>query len=673
MPHNDKQKDTKESRLEMVQKLRSSVELGNADLFSRMRIAADMTYGDQWSALDRSARESKHKFCISIPLIKGHVKQVVGKQVQNPKELTVIANRTGTKTGAMILTKLAKHAQDAEHVKFQTTHWLEAGLANNVGFMGVFIDKNEDPRNGNLKIEKLNEFECGIDPNCNVYDFNSFQNGAKCFIWEPWVDKELIHAQYPDMSDDVKDSGNRLNAADPTGMIPWMMDRVRRRLRTLTNQVRTKQDTLEEFKYRVTHTWYRKAKQVVMLYDLEKGDLDGEIKIKDKDITAARKLEKDQPDKWEVFDIVRNIMQHHIRIGGEVLEEIEDELNGVDMYPIVAFSPSFENGNRGGLSEDLIGTQNVINFAASTEMDLFKKLPNTGWIIDQDIGGDYAAWLEEAGNEDGLVLDRAKAGGGIEKLKGTEIPASVQILKESSIRNMSLISGIQNENQVRKASQVSGKALQTRQAIETIGNSPTMSNLDYSKSILNNLIVEVIRANGIYSEDEIMEIIGADEMIDAAMMEEARGEVRAMLAQGGREVPEAPPTLNLEQLQGLEGDIAQNFIENYLADVESVKQALAAVDRLAAPIARELLTEQISNLRKGRYNTTVAERAWTPSMRTAEAESLRETQALLIQMGGPLIPARRLVLAGDLKDAEQIVQEMEQSQQQQQPQRAAAG
>jgi hypothetical protein len=160
-------------------------------------------------------------------------------------------------------------------------------------------------------------------------------------------------------------------------------------------------------------------------------------------------------------------------------------------------------------------------------------------------------------------------------------------------------------------------------------------------------------------------------MIDGAMMEEARGQVREMLAEGGREVPEAPPTLDLQQLQGLEGDIAQKFIQNYLADVESVKQALAAIDKLAVPIAQELLIGQISDLVKGRYNTTVAATAYTSSMRQAEFDMLLGIQKMLIETGGPLMPARRLILATDAREADQIVQEMEQQQAQAIPQAVA--
>ena len=41
---------------------------------------------------------------------------------------------------------------------------------------------------------------------------------------------------------------------------------------------------------------------------------------------------------------------------------------------------------------------------------------------------------------------------------------------------------------------------------------------------------------------------------------------------------------------------------------------------------------------------------------------LIDIQKLLIETGGPLMPARRLILASEAKDAEQIVQEMEQQQ-----------
>ena len=656
MPEQE-EKNTKETRLQKVLDLHRSVEFGSTDLFERMRKAADMTYRDQWDAADRKHREDANKFVLSVPLIKPQIKQVVGQQVENPKELSVVANRSGSRAGANILTKLAKHAQDTEYARFQKTHWFEAGLANNVGFIGVFIDKNTDPRHGNLIIEKLNEFECGLDPNCNVYDFNSFHHGAKCFIWEPWIDKEWIHAQYPNAKN-LKNSSAKISGSDPTGVFAYMKGAASRIRRAFSTSPRSVQDTLEEFKYHVTHTWYRKPKRVIMLYDTEGEELDAQLIVKDKEIRQAKKMASES-GRFEVEEVVRNIMHHHIRVGREVLEEIEDELNGVDMYPVVGYSGYFDNGYRGGMSEDLVGTQQEINFLHSTRMDLFKKLPNVGYIIAKDIG-DYAAELEETGGQDGVVLVAAKAGGKIEKIKPTEIPPSLDRAEETAIRNISLTSGVRTENPQNDAAELSGKAIIAKQQASQTGNAPVILNFDYSQMILNNLIVAVIRANGIYSKEEIIEIIGEDELINSQLLAEARQIVQAELSRSGLEVPQEPPALNLELAR-----LNPAYVANYMADVESVKESLALIDKIAVPIAQDLLIEEISNLTRGTYNTTVAAVAYTPSMKTAEFAQLLELQELQIKTGGAPIPHRRLILASDARDAEQIVDEMDRAQQQQ--------
>ena len=171
-----------EEVIQKVTEFREHCEMGNADLFARMQKAERFKIGDQWDPYDRNYRQRKRKFCLTINLTKPQIKQVVGSQIQNPKDVVVSPNRSGSGTGARILTKLVKHALDSEQAVFEESQWFESGLSSGMGFIGVFRDYHEDPRHGNLTIERLNEFECGLDPNCVSYDINSYMSGAKYFI-----------------------------------------------------------------------------------------------------------------------------------------------------------------------------------------------------------------------------------------------------------------------------------------------------------------------------------------------------------------------------------------------------------------------------------------------------------------------------------------------------------
>jgi hypothetical protein len=351
-------------------------------------------------------------------------------------------------------------------------------------------------------------------------------------------------------------------------------------------------------------------------------------------------------------------MCHTVRLGDLLLEHNEDELNGVDVFPVVPYSPYFDCGYRAGMSEDLIGTQEEINFSHSMKMNILKKLPNSGWFVNSDPTGAFRDWLEEHGAEDNIVIDKSKAGGGVEKITETKYPAGFERNEEQSIKNIHLISGVRTEDSSYDQANLSGKALEAKQRASMTGNSPILQNFDYSQTILNNLIVEVIRRNKIYSLDEILEIVDSDEMIDGDLMEAARGQVIKELEARGIRLPEQPP-----QLDPQASAIDKTYTQNYLADVELVSKTKSIIDKLAMPVAMDLLYDEISNLNKGRYNSEVTMSQYSPTMRMAEMAEILETSEILLKTGQPPIPYKRIIMSSDISDKEGIVKEMEAGQQ----------
>jgi hypothetical protein len=666
---------TEEKEREIISKvkdMREAAVMGNTDLFDRMEEGKRFTYRDQWDPAVKAWNDKKGKFSLQIPLIKPKIKQIVGMQLQHPKDLKVEANRGGSETGSNILTKTGKHASDENNIIFQKTHWFEAGLAAGISFIGVFVDRNEDPKHGNLKIMKLNEDECAIDPDCNVYDPNDFYQGAKYMIWEPWVDKDLAEKLYPDKADEIGNSGYETLANDTTGFWSRLWGGFRSAINTLSGDRVLHTEKLYENKYHLTHCFWRQAKECFMLYDSQKSELDAMLLKKDDEIKLAKKLAKkyaeqySDPDRFSFERVVRQVMCHTTMCGDILLEHIEDELNGVDMFNLVPFSPYFDNGWRSGMTEDLIGTQEEINYSHSQKLNILKKLPNSGWIIKGDPTGTGKQFLEEHGAEDNVILDLSLFGGQIEKITETKYPSGWERNEEISIRNLHLISGVRSEDSSYDDSNLSGRALGLKQQASATGNSPILQNFDYSQTILNKLIIEIIRVNDIYSLDEILEIVDAEEMIDKRLLDDARNQVIKELEARGFRLADQPPQLDLEAA-GLD----KSYIQNYLADIELIKKQNELIDKLARPIAMDMLKAEIGNLKKGKYNTTVTMSPYSPTMRMAEMAERLEINDILIKGGQPPLPARRLIEASSMTDKEDIIREMEAGQQAMQLARAA--
>lgn len=646
---------TNEKILEKVKELRRHIEDGSEDLRTRIEKSKRMTYRDQWDPAVRAWNKAKERFTLSIPIIKPTIKTVVGMQIQNPKDILVEANRGGSQTGSRILTKLAKHATDSQQAIFHKTQWFEAGLAAAVGYMYVHIDKNEDPKNGNLVIEKIDEGECSLDPDCNVYDPNSFSHGAKCFNWTPWVDKELVESQYPKKVTDLKESSEVISG-DTTGIWSWLAATASSMLNRVSGDRNVNSESLHENKYHLSHMWWRRPKRCLMLYDSRQNELDAVTLTKDKDIKVAKGLCKAHPDIFESYEVICNIICHTVTTfdGDVLLDNIEDELNGINMYPIVPWSPYFDCGWRGGMSEDMEGTQQEINYTHSTRMNLMKKMAQTRWHVKDDPLGEFADWLALYGNDDNLVVDESKCGGEVEVVQDKISLVGFDVAEERLINNAHRISGVRSEDASYDKANLSGRALIAKMQQSMTGNSPILMNFDYSQTILNNLIVEIIRRNKIYSLDEILEIVDTDEMIDGKLMDQARQEVTQMLTEKGIEMPDDPPQPNPRM-----AETDPSYLKSYMTELKMIQHVQQLIDRIAAPVAVDKLYEEISNLRRGRYNSTVTMSPFSPTMMMAEREELSETSETLLKTGQPPIPSKWLLKASNIAHKDEIIQDME--------------
>ncbi len=658
MPENDlEHPKTNDQILRKVKQMRADGISGSANFFDRMRKAEDFVIGDQWEPGVKEAARAKRKFTLTIPIIKPQIKQIAGSEIQNPQDFIIENTQGGSATLAQILTALTKQSVDSERVRYEKSQTFEAGLGSGQGAMGVFVDKTNDPKHANLRIEKLNEHNTLIDPNCQAYNPNKRKTGAKYVIYEEWVDQEEVHVDYPDKKAELEARGGQtfleVVAGNIVGIIDWMTGRhTEKETGSFSTRERTDIEVMTKSRYLINHTYWREPKKCVHWFDNRKSEIDSLFLHKDEEIKVARAETKANPDIFSIEEVTSFVMHHTIRSKDTFLEDRVDELNGVQMFAIVFFWPYWVNGYKSGVSEDLIGTQEEINWTHSMALNLVKGIANSGWFIKEDPSGLKAKWLEDHGGEDNIVINKDDFGGEVEKIIQNQFP-TFEVFTDKAMNNVKTITGRLDLPETNpKALSGRAKFLDIQKTMQ--GSMSLLNNWFYTLAILGDLIVDIIRKNDIFSEDEIRAIVDKDDLISEEILNQARGVILNQIQQMGRQIPEQPQQPNPIRLANAPPELQAEMVDKFQEETANYKQFAEEVDQMAIPIAEEILIGMIHNMKSGKYNTKVVVSPMGETMRAIKAIEVFELQEALLKSGDVGLDGDDLIDVTDVPNKEKL-------------------
>jgi hypothetical protein len=692
----EEEKLTDEKILEKVKQFYVDGVSGSTNLSDRMRKAEDFVIGGdlQWDAAVKEAARIKGKFTVTIPIVKPQIKQVAGSEVQNPQDFIVENTQGGTAVIAQILTALLKQAADSERARYEKSQCFESGISSGQGVIGVFKDKTDDPKHANLRIERLVEHDCLVDPNTLSYNPNKQTTGAKYIIWDgDWEDKEYVEKEYPDKAEDLRAGGSQTYFGAVggyiDGIIDWMTGRrSSKETGTFSSRERSDIEVMRKNRYQKVHTWWREPKECVHWYDSRKSELESVFLHKDKEIAAAKKATKASQEaarkrveeivSWakeaglgirdekvqalikdegtplfEIEEVTSYVMHHTIRVGDTFLEDRVDELNGVQMFPLVFYWPHWVNGYKSGIAEELIGTQEEINWSHSMALNFVKQMANTGYKIKRDPDGTFAKWLETYGGEHGIVIDESKGGGTVERIDPPPFP-TIEIFTQQAMENAKSITGIRTEVPEKDTKALSGKAIFLKQQGALQGTMSIFLNWNYTLAILGDLIVDIIRKNDIFSEDEIREIVDEDDLIDEKLMEQAEGIVINQLQQMGQQILSQPQPPNPIRIRNLPMEDQAEMLEKFQQEMALYKQFVERVEEKARPLAEQLLFELIHKMKVGKYSTKVTTSPMSATMRAVKATETFDLHRVLIDSGDIGLDGDDLIEATDVPNKEKL-------------------
>jgi hypothetical protein len=659
-----------ELKLKML-KFRSEAEDGNKAAFIRMTENERFKIGKQWDEDDTSFNEAHGKFSLTVNEVLPIVLDIAGTEEENPLDYKVRNVKGGTQTIAEILTSLVKNVMDKSMGREEASRSFESGVSIARGFLYVPIDYRNDPLNGDLVVKELDPFMVLPDPTCKTYDYNKQQGGAK-YIWvDEWEDKGKMEAMYP---------GKELKSAnfDPTSQGLWgrfagvmgrifgggpnlyLKDDYRHHDEHNTTEEELQGNvTKQTNNYRVSTCWWKEWKKGAYVQRLD--DPLNYLALTDpKDIKYAKTLAEDnenlrviEKDRYENQLTVPQLNKT-VMLGDILLEHIEDPFDGMNLYPIVRFAPYFDHGYEYPPVENLKGPQKLINYTFSSLVNILKNLANSGWKVGK-AGQRAIEWLEEHGGEDGLVINLSKFGDKVEKIDTTDYPTGFDIITERGKQNMREISQVQLEVPVRKAESGRALAIREHQSLKTKGI--IFRNWNQTNILVARLMVELIRNNDIFSDDEILAIIDEEDLLDDKILDQAKGIIINQIQfQGGR-IPQQPQPPNPIRVRNASVEMQAQMLDSFRDEMLIFQQFVEQVEQAAIPIAKEIILKLLRKMQQGRYGIKVDTSPMAPTVRMMRRLETLELDKQLIEGGRQGISRKKLIEISDVQDKEEIIAE----------------
>lgn len=601
----------------------------------RENAVRDMEFyvGDQWEDTVKADLEEQGRPALTINHVMPIVNQLSGTQRQNKKDIVVRPRKDGTQKVAEILTALAKHALDDTNAQYKTAEQFTHGAITAKGWLWVRIVDEADGEGKKLAIEHVPSLRVFEDPTATQYDLNTSGTHVAVASWAP---KGEIRAVVPEAKHALLEATQSAVEDVTKELMQFLTDGE-------TDDDEANLATMRKYKLLVYDAYWKEYVKFRTFTDIETG----ESKTTWKSLDVLRAASEAAPERFRLGPEKVMPVLHHARVcGGVVLEHTKDVFDGISLFPVIRFSPLWDeqNGRPISVVENLVGPQKEENKRRSQALHNLNQSANSGWITPlKALSKRMMDIVKSLGAKPGVVIEYDPSIGKPERITPMGISQGHLILASQAKEDMREISGVNTESLgYESKSGTSGRALalQQRQGQTTV--EIDFDHFDYSSELLGTLLVQFIQHLGIYSEEEIVQIVDEADLVDRKMIAKAAESLGAP--------PEAPPPPppQVQALAPQDAIMVQRAFEDQMKAFEAEMKAYVTTVRA---LAREELMRQLKDIKVGEYSCKVSQSANAPTQRMAHLATLVE----IAKVYPGAIPPDVFIGATDLPNKDEII------------------
>ena len=429
-------------------------------------------------------RRKMFNFNIINPIIQA----VSGQQRQNRKSTQCVPIKSPNQKTADQMTKCLYYIHNTGGVYQTYSDCFESGaLSQGLGFCSIYIDKQDDPISGDIKVRYIDPKACLYDPYGRKADMTDWR-----FFWtRQFFDREEAAILYQDFTDEIMSLPKGSYKDDKFYFMPEVYQI------QFPNLI-----AFDEY-------WYlsqRTANYIVDIETEETQEFDGD----EEDFRVRMmKVSRDVRKRLKLINKQRQTVRRSIILNDRVLID-EPNPYGIDRYPVVPFLGYFtpDTAYYGykfrGIVRDMRDAQYLFNLRKVTDLDILSaqqqglKVKKGALVTPDD--------AFNVGNGRLLTLDPNAAMTDVEQMD-IHPPSPVMLQMEEMLKDITYrIAGIDPSAMGMDVDDKAGIITMMRQAATARNLQRLFDQLDASQTLCGEIMIQMIQKN--WTIGKIEQIIG---------------------------------------------------------------------------------------------------------------------------------------------------------------------
>ncbi len=458
---------------------------GEADTDTRFESGDQTLWNDLYGNLPANRKRS-----FNFNRIRRVINMISGHQRRNRKSIICVPVENGDDTTADQFTKILMWVNKQEGVLETISEAFHGALVTGMNLLQIWVDYRSDPVSGNIKVDNCSYNSFLIDPYFRKTDLSDCNA-----IWKrSFLTKREVISLLPDKTDEILGLIGLDSGTGRDGKFQFMPESYNYGMKNLL--------TYDEFYYRD----YRTQK---MLVDSETGET---MEWKSQDEDRLQEFMETYPSVTMIDQEIPTVRMA-IVVQGKVMYDGPNPM-GIDNYPFVPvlayYAPQmpYFPWRIQGVVRGLRDAQYLYNRRRVIELDILESQINSGWIYKENALVNPAdVFLSGQGR--GLALKTDASMADVQQIQAPQIPPSMIQLSELLAKEVSEISGVNEELLGSASDDKAGVLSMLRQGAGLTTLQVLFDQLDRAMQLLGRLEIDIIQAN--FTPGKIKKILEGEE------------------------------------------------------------------------------------------------------------------------------------------------------------------
>lgn len=443
--------------------------------------------GEQWELADQQRLESEGRPALTINTVLSTINAVLGEQANNRGMVQFKPKRTGSEEVSTILQKVYQVIHDQNDMDHKESQVFADGLIQDRGFFEIGVDFDENIE-GEIKISVEDPLDIYIDPDAKDYDPDTWNEVIK----SRWLSLDEIAINYGEAKTDKIRALVDSNSYYGPDSVHVVENRFGDTLDTLApwgaNSYELPESELRQIRrVRVIERQYRVPHVCEYFINPEFGD---SIEVPQ---SWDEERKQTHEKKYGLMRVEKETLKVRFTITADRVV-LYDDWSIYPFFTIVPFFPYFRRGRPFGMVRNLISPQEQLNKISSQELHVVNTTANSGWIVETgSLSNMDVDDLEQRGAETGLVLEYHKGTQPPGKIPPNTIPAGLDRIGMKAAINIKEISGVSDAMLGYDSAEVSGVAIEAKQARGQVQIQVPLDHLNKTRSLLAKRVLRLIQ------------------------------------------------------------------------------------------------------------------------------------------------------------------------------------